>query len=469
MADARARGVRVDVLGDFVRIWYVQNTGAAFSLFPGAIWLFVPVTVLALVMVGYFFRSFRDRGPWIHIVLGAILGGTLGNLTDRVRLGYVVDFISVGIGDCAVPDLQRRRFGGRASGSALLVAYLTFAEGRRHRTSRQRDAWRIERSRAPRRPAGSTWRSRPWPGSAGRTPSGSSATDGRSSTARGAGRATGSPGASGSASCSAPRRTRRSPPESIPLVVAYEDDDMLIVDKPAGLVVHPSAGHGSGTLVNALLGRARDRGEPLGSIAGVGRPGIVHRLDKETSGLIVVAKTDAAQASLMRQFGDRSVEKEYLALVRGEAPASRGRIEAPIGRDPRDRQRMAVVAGGRASVTEYEQLAAGGGYALLALRPLTGRTHQIRAHLAYLGPADRGRHALRRGRGPGRPAAPVPARGPARARAPVRRRAAARLERACRRPRRRASTAAGVAVAAGRLPAGVGAEVSVSVTAGASG
>jgi 23S rRNA pseudouridine1911/1915/1917 synthase len=189
-------------------------------------------------------------------------------------------------------------------------------------------------------------------------------------------------------------------PESIPLQLAYQDAAILIVDKPAGLVVHPSAGHESGTLVNALLGRARDLGEPLGAIAGVGRPGIVHRLDKDTSGLLLVAKTDAAQASLMRQFGDRSIEKEYLALVRGEAPAPRGRIEAPVGRDPRDRQRMAVVAGGREAVTEYESLGSGGGYTLLSLRPRTGRTHQLRAHLSYLGLPIAGDRRYSGGAGP---------------------------------------------------------------------
>lgn len=173
-------------------------------------------------------------------------------------------------------------------------------------------------------------------------------------------------------------------PEAIELAVAYEDGEMLIVDKPAGMVVHPSAGHATGTLVHALLGRAQARGEPLGSVAGIGRPGIVHRLDRDTSGLIAVAKTDLAQESLMRQFGERSVEKEYLALVRGAMPSPRGRIEAPVGRDPRDRQRMAVVSGGREAVTEYAVLGEGDGYALLSLHPRTGRTHQIRAHLAYL-------------------------------------------------------------------------------------
>lgn len=173
-------------------------------------------------------------------------------------------------------------------------------------------------------------------------------------------------------------------PEQIPLRIVYEDEAMLIIDKPAGIVVHPSAGHARGTIVHALLGRARERGEPLGSIAGIERPGIVHRLDKETSGLLVVAKTDAAQSSLMAQFAERSIRKEYVALVRGDAPAARGRVEAPVGRDPRDRQRMAVTASGREAVTEYEVIGAGDGHTLLALRPLSGRTHQIRAHLAFL-------------------------------------------------------------------------------------
>ncbi|HEX5041064.1 MAG TPA: signal peptidase II [Candidatus Limnocylindria bacterium] len=122
-------GESVDVVGDLLRIWHARNTGAAFSLLPGAFWLFVPVTVLALVMIAYFHRAFRDRGPWIHVVLGLILGGSLGNLTDRLRLGYVVDFVSVGIGDRRFPTFNVAD-SAVVVGIGLLVLYLTLADRR---------------------------------------------------------------------------------------------------------------------------------------------------------------------------------------------------------------------------------------------------------------------------------------------------------------------------------------------------
>jgi signal peptidase II len=124
------RGEYVSLLGDLVRIWYVQNTGAAFSLFPGAIWLFLPVTAAALVMIGYFFRAFRARGPWIHVILGAVLAGTLGNLTDRLRLGYVVDFVSVGLGATRFPTFNVAD-SAVVVGIGLLVLYLTLFDGTR--------------------------------------------------------------------------------------------------------------------------------------------------------------------------------------------------------------------------------------------------------------------------------------------------------------------------------------------------
>jgi 23S rRNA pseudouridine1911/1915/1917 synthase len=173
-------------------------------------------------------------------------------------------------------------------------------------------------------------------------------------------------------------------PEAIPLAVLYEDADLIVIDKPAGLVVHPAPGHPRGTLVNALLHHCRD----LAGVGGVLRPGIVHRLDRGTSGVLVAAKHDAAHLRLAEQFRAHTIERVYLALVRGTPSAESGGSERAIGRHPRDRKRMSVAAfGGREASTAWSVVRRfpKSGVSLLEVRPATGRTHQIRVHLASAG------------------------------------------------------------------------------------
>ncbi|QCK40835.1 RluA family pseudouridine synthase [Streptococcus pyogenes] len=169
--------------------------------------------------------------------------------------------------------------------------------------------------------------------------------------------------------------------QNIPLDIIYEDDALAIINKPQGMVVHPSAGHPSGTMVNALMYHIKD----LSSINGVVRPGIVHRIDKDTSGLLMVAKTDAAHQALAEELKAKKSLRKYLAIVHGNLPNDRGMIEAPIGRSEKYRKKQAVTAKGKEAVTRFTVLERFGDYSLVELQLETGRTHQIRVHMAYIG------------------------------------------------------------------------------------
>ena len=412
-------GEQVRVLGDLVQIWHAQNQGAAFSLFQGGQLLFCVVDRAGagdarLLLTGPASGAVR----WLHVVLGVILGGTLGNFADRVRLGYVTDWISVGIGNTRWPtfnvaDSSRR---GRHPAARRRTSPSS--------TDPRSEATRMTRRRRRRRPRASstgsgrarprsTWR---WPRVAGISRAhaqrliadGRALVDGRRARAsdrlrggeRISGRAVGTagphPATRSRSRCASPTRTRRcSSSTSRPAWSCTPAPDMR-----SGTLVHALLGTGPGAWRAAGLHRrrraARDRASARQGHLGPAAGG----QDRCRAG-----QPDAASSA------SAAIEKEYLALVRGDAPAPRGRIEAPIGRDPRDRQRMAVVAGGRDAVTEYEVLGSGGGLhaarAASAHRPHPPDPRASRLPAACRSPAT---CATAAGSGPGGLRAPVPAR-----------------------------------------------------------
>lgn len=171
-------------------------------------------------------------------------------------------------------------------------------------------------------------------------------------------------------------------PEDIPIDIVFEDEYIIVIDKPKGMVVHPAPGHSGGTLVNALLNRCA---ENLSGINGVSRPGIVHRIDKDTSGLLVVAKNDAAHNGLAALLAEHKIQREYIAIARGSFKTDKGTVDAPIGRDPKERKRMAVISGGRTAITHFKVNQRFKSYSLITATLETGRTHQIRVHMKYIG------------------------------------------------------------------------------------
>ena len=406
----------------FVRATYVLNTGSAFGLFPDQTLLLTLASLVGIGVLLFFYRTHPVDSFMLRLSLGLMLGGAMGNLIDRVRLGHVVDFIDVGawpvfnIADSSIVvglvglllTVTSAKHGDRAQAESELAT--AFASAESDWTEQAPDAWSGDYNDhfgVTPETLGDALRSEREEGvGVVRTLVADAPGErldrfladrhddlSRSHVAGLAGR--GLVRVNGTAAKAsyrlkggetvevevAPPEPTQLTPQDIQLSVVYEDDDVLVVDKPAGMVVHPAPGHPVGTLVNALLGRMPE----LARIEDGLRPGIVHRLDRDTSGLMVVAKSRQAHEYVARQLKNRAVRKVYTALVEGRLEPPEGTVAAPIGRDPRNRKRMAVVQEGRDAETAFRVLERLPGFTLVEAYPKTGRTHQIRVHFASLG------------------------------------------------------------------------------------
>ena len=395
-----AAGGSMDILFGLIRIRYVENTGAAFSSMQNQTVFLTIFTAVVIVMFIFLLMTKKIKPGFIYWCVAVVIAGGAGNFVDRVARGFVVDYIEptfvnfavFNFADCCVTvgaalliiktvyDLIREnknicqmtkrklKTAEMKKMSELLPGGYSLSFSVDSETADQR----IDRTVADAFPELSRSRIQHMAENGCITVNGKIV--GKSF----------KPKADDEVSVYIePAQDDTALPENIPLDIRYEDDCMLVVNKPKGMVVHPAPGNRSGTLVNALLYHC---GSSLSGINGVLRPGIVHRIDKDTSGLLLVAKNDMAHASLAHQIKEHSLTREYAAVVYGKLREPEGVIDAPIGRNPNDRKKMAVTdKNSRPAVTHYYTVEEFEKFTFVRLRLETGRTHQIRVHMAYIG------------------------------------------------------------------------------------
>ena len=370
-------GQSAPLLPGIVRLTRLHNTGAAWSSFSGKTGLLAAVTIVLMAAVVYLVVKKIVRHPLGLTSAMLVLGGGAGNMIDRLCRGYVVDMFDLEFMSYPIFNLADIFV---VIGVLLGAVYYLWFYDKYDKPKKEpdHDATAATEHAGVRLDAflsadGALTRSQ-----AARL------------IAEGRVRVNGKPAAKSArlsggetVTVDVPQlRETALPPQDIPLDVVYEDDDVIVVNKPTGLVVHPAPGHPDGTLVNALLHHC---GDSLSGIGGEKRPGIVHRIDRDTSGLIIAAKNDAAHLALSAQLKDHSLSRTYECLVTGNMKQDSGTVDAPIGRSSADRKKMAVVPTGRRAVTHWEVVAHYPGVTHLRCRLETGRTHQIRVHMAYIG------------------------------------------------------------------------------------